>query len=121
MANTTSESTIKGTLHNIGDAATRISDKVSEFGESAATAAQNAVKAVDAQRAPIAKGIDSAASVLHAGGDSLENTATYIRQNKVSKMLGDVKSVLKANPTATLIGAMVVAFAVGRMTTTRRG
>lgn len=122
MANTnvaSTSNTVKGTLHSIGDAAARVSDKVSEIGEAASAMAQNAEKAVDAKRAPIAKGLDSAAATLHSGAESLENTATYIRKNKVRSMLGDAHGLIKSYPTAAVIGAVVVGFAAGRML--RRG
>lgn len=73
------------------------------------------VGAIDAQRKPLAKGIDSAASTLHSGADSLESTASYLRKNKVGDMLGDIGGLVKAYPTVALIGAVVLGFAAGRM------
>ena len=74
-----------------------------------------AVSAIDAKRAPIAGGIDSAASTLHAGAAKLEGTADYLRKNQLGDMWDDVAGVIKAHPTAALIGAVVVGFAAGRM------
>jgi ABC-type transporter Mla subunit MlaD len=115
--------TIKDTLHSIGDAATRVSDRVSDttsdMGKKASAFGQSAVSAIDATRAPLANGIKSAASTLHSGADSLEDTAKYLRKNKLSDMLGDVGGALKAYPTAALIGAVVIGFAAGRIL--RRG
>ena len=79
-----------------------------------------------AQLTPIAGGIDSAASGLHAGANTLENTASYLRDNsvgdmasdvnsRIGDMLGEVQKVIKAYPAAALIGAVVVGFAAGRM------
>lgn len=77
------------------------------------------VGAIDAQRKPLANGIDTAASRLHSGADSLENTASYLRKNKVGDMVDDISGLVKAYPTVALIGAVVVGFAAGRML--RRG
>lgn len=115
--------TIKDTLHSIGDAATRVSgrvsDKAAELGEKASALGQSAVGAIDAKRAPLANGLDSAASTLLSGATSLEDTASYLRSNKLRDMLGDVQGAIKAYPTAALIGAVVVGFAAGRLL--RRG
>jgi phage-related protein len=74
-----------------------------------------AVSAIDAKRAPIASGIETAASKLQSGADTLEGTAHYLRKNKVGDMWDDLADVVKAHPTAALIGAVVVGFAAGRM------
>ena len=111
--------TIKDTLHSIGDAAARVSgrvsDKASELGEKASAIGQSAVGAIDAQRAPLAHGFDNAASTLLSGAGSLEDTASYLRNNKLRDMLGDVQGALKAYPTAALIGAVVIGFAAGSL------
>ena len=126
MASTTfgnASDTIKGTLSNLGDAATRVSDKVtdtaSELGQKASAIGHSAVGAIDAKRAPVADGLDSAASTLHSGATSLEDSAEYLRNNKVRDILRDVQGALKAYPTAALIGAVAVGFVAGRML--RRG
>jgi hypothetical protein len=81
-----------------------------------------AVGAIDSTRAPIAGGIESAASTLHSGARTLdsgartlENTADYLRTNQLGDMWGDIAGVIKAHPTAALIGAVVVGFAAGRL------
>lgn len=74
-----------------------------------------AVDAIDAKRKPLAAGIDSAASTLQSGADTLGNTASYIRKNKVGDMWSDIGGLVKAYPTVALIGAVVVGFAAGRM------
>ncbi len=111
--------TITDALNGIGDAATRVSDRVSgtasDLGKKASAFGQSAVGAIDASRAPIAKGIKSAASTLHSGADSLEDTAAYLRKNKLRDMLGDVAGAIKAYPTAALIGAVVIGFAAARI------
>src|SRR4051812_10345969 len=72
-----------------------------------------AVNAIDAKRAPIASSIDAAATSLHAGADSLESTASWLRNKNVRDMWSDVEGTIKDYPVAALLGAVVVGFAAG--------
>jgi hypothetical protein len=74
-----------------------------------------AVSALDAKRAPLASGIEGAASTLQSGADTLENTASYLRKHKVGDMWSDLGGLVKKYPTVAIIGAVVVGFAAGRM------
>jgi hypothetical protein len=78
-----------------------------------------AVNAIDAKRAPLASGIDGAAASLHAGADSLESTASWLRNKNVRDMWSDVEGTIKDYPVAALLGAVVIGFAAGRLL--RRG
>lgn len=77
------------------------------------------VDAIDSTRAPIASGIESAASTLHSSAGSLEQAASWLRNKNVQDMWGDVEetvtSAVKTYPVATLLGAVVVGFAAGRL------
>jgi len=74
-----------------------------------------AVSAIDAKRAPLAGGLESAAAGLHTGAGSLEDTASYLRNNKLNDMWGDVQGMIKRYPGVALIGAVVIGFAAGRL------
>lgn len=82
-------------------------------------------------RATTADGLDTAASVLHKGADSLpggdrvggfahsaadrlSTTADYVRRNDVNRMVADVETLVKNNPGVSLVIAAAFGFLLGR-------
>ena len=87
----------------------QVSDTARKAKEKIADAGRSAKAKVDDSREPVASGLESAASTLHARADSLpggenvtaaahkaaekmESTATYVRTHDVESMLDDVES-----------------------------
>lgn len=76
-------------------------------------------------RASAARGLDSAAGAVHAGGDrvasaahrtgdALESGAEYLRGNGTGEMIDDFKGLLRSNPGPALLFAAGVGFLLGR-------
>jgi hypothetical protein len=61
----------------------------------------------------------SSSPVAHSLSDTLDDTASWLRNMNVRDMWSDVEGTIKAYPVAALIGAVVVGFAAGRLL--RRG
>jgi hypothetical protein len=91
----------------------------------------NLSDAVDEKKDAIARGIDAAASTLHARADSLpggekvtraargtaeamEKAAGYVREQSVKDMLDDLQELVKRNPGAVLLTAVAVGFVLAR-------
>ena len=87
---------------------------------------------IDEKQDAVARGIDSAASSLHAKAESLpggekivraahtaaeamEKTGGYLRDQDIDDMLADVRQVIKRNPGATLLTAAAVGFLLARV------
>ena len=104
--------------------ASQMKDKVASVGR---TAAQK----IDANRQSAASGLERVANTLHQKADKLPGgekvsglahstarklgvTADYVRQHDVSSMTSDAERVIRKNPGASLAGAAVVGFLVGR-------
>lgn len=86
---------------------------------------------IDENRGAAARGIDSAASSLHAKADSLpggekvagaahtaadamETAAGYVRDNDLKSMLTDVQKIVKSNPGPALLTAAALGFLLAR-------
>ncbi len=119
----------------LSDTAQNVKDKVSD---AAATAKQKVSDVgrqttgqIDAQRAPAANALESAAatlhdkaeglpggetvkSVAHSTADKLESTAGYIREHDVKAMLSDVEEIVRRNPGPSLLIAATIGFLIGR-------
>jgi hydroxypyruvate isomerase len=84
------------------------------------------------RRETIARGMDSAASSLHAradnlpGGekvaraahttaDAMEKAADYVRDEDMEAMLEDVQQMVKRHPGATLLAAVAAGFLLARI------
>jgi ElaB/YqjD/DUF883 family membrane-anchored ribosome-binding protein len=110
--------------NKVSDTASQMKDKVSDLG-------RTATQKIDDNREAAASGLDKAASTLHdtadslPGGekltglahstaDTLSTTADYVRQHNVNSMMADVETLVKNNPGASLLGAAVIGFLVGR-------
>jgi hypothetical protein len=106
-------------------------DRGSETTSRTAAIGQRAAAAIDEKREAVARGIESAASSLHAraetlpGGENLaraahgtaeamEKTAEYVRDQDVEAMLSDVGNVVKRHPGAVLLAAAAVGFLLAR-------
>jgi hypothetical protein len=89
---------------------------------------------IDDRREAIARGIDAAASTLHAKADSLpggekvtsaahgtaeamETAADYVREQSLRDMVLDLRQVVKRNPGAVLLAAVAVGFVLARALT----
>jgi len=101
----------------IGDAASRVKDKLSGLGQAAG-------EKLDESRLAAAKGLDRTASALHQGGenvsgiahsaaDKLAGTAKYLRKHDVKGMVPDVVQAVKRNPGLALLTAGIIGFLVG--------
>lgn len=53
--------------------------------------------------------------VTHSLTDTLDDTATWLRNMNVRDMWSDVEGTIKEYPVAALIGAVAVGFAAGRL------
>jgi ElaB/YqjD/DUF883 family membrane-anchored ribosome-binding protein len=91
-----------------------------------------AAEKIDGNRDAAASGLDSAASAIrrtagslpggervsdmaHATAGKLSNTADYVRQNDINRMMSDVETVVKNNPGPALMAAAFVGFLAGRV------
>jgi hypothetical protein len=92
---------------------------------------QKAAAAIDDKREAVARGIDAAASSLHAKAESLpggekvarathsaavtmEKVAGYVRDQDVKSMLSDIQQIVKRHPGATLATAAALGFLLAR-------
>lgn len=107
-----------------GDALSQAKASTAEFG-------QKAADTIDENRDAAARGIDSAASSLHAKADSLpggqkvtgaahkaadamETAAGYVRENDLKSMYADVQKIVKDNPGPALLTAAALGFLLAR-------
>ena len=122
------ESTSSSAAFNAEEA---VSDTIGRMKDQASRYGKQAVDAVDGRRESAAGALRSAASGIRSNADSLpggpqvgqmanqaadtlEATATYVREHEAQDMLSDLQSFVKAHPAQMLIGAVVVGFLVGR-------
>ena len=117
------------------DAASRVSDKISDAASAAKTAVSDfgrtAAATADENRGAAARGLQTAASTLRenaeslpggdkvtglarSAADTLTSTADYVRDHDVSSMMVDLERVVKNNPGPSLLAAAAVGFLVGR-------
>jgi ElaB/YqjD/DUF883 family membrane-anchored ribosome-binding protein len=67
-------------------------------------------------------GGEKVSNLAHATAQKLGSTATYVRDNDYTRMMSDVKTVVKNNPGRSLLVGVVIGFLTGRMfTKTIRG
>ena len=107
-----------------GDGGSQPTSRAAEIGRKAAAA-------IDQKRDSLARGIDSAASTLHAnagrlpGGEkigraahttaaAMERAADYVRDQDVEAMLDDAQQAVKRHPGAVLLIAGAVGFLLAR-------
>lgn len=110
-----------GVGDKIADAASKVKERASEFGRSAA-------QKVDESRGGTAATLKSGADSLRSGAqnsgqaisdvanqtaEKIESTANYIRDHDFRAMLGDIEQVVRRNPTPALIGAVGLGFLLG--------
>ena len=108
----------------VSETASQVKDKISDAGRAA-------VDKIDSNRETAARGLDTAADVLHdkagslPGGetmanlahstaDKLSSTAEYVRDHDVKKMMADLEQMVKNNPGPSLLAAAVIGFLAGR-------
>jgi ElaB/YqjD/DUF883 family membrane-anchored ribosome-binding protein len=120
---TTVADDVKAAGQEVSDRAAKAKDAVSNMARSAADRLADT-------RATTADGLETAASALHKGADSLPNdtvsdfahsaadrlstTADYVRRNDVNRMMADVETVVKNNPGPSLVIAAAFGFLLGR-------
>jgi len=112
----------------IGD---KLSERATQAREKVSDLAKSAADTVDGRRSTAADGLETAATTLHdtakslpggeavsdvahAAADRLSTTADYVRTHDVSRMMGDVETLVKNNPGPSLLAAAVFGFLVGR-------
>jgi ElaB/YqjD/DUF883 family membrane-anchored ribosome-binding protein len=102
----------------LSDTATQVKEKVTDFGRSTANK-------IDENRDAAAGGLEKAASAIHEKGDrvsslahnaadTLNNTAGYVREHDVNRMMKDVETLVRNNPGPSLLVAGAIGFLVGR-------
>ena len=124
------EDPINGVAHSqtvtekVSEVASNMKDRVSDLG-------QTAVDKINTNRGAAASGLESAASSLHEGANSLpggdkvtglahsaanklSSTADYVKQHDVKAMMADVEKLVKDNPGPCLLAAAAVGFLVAR-------
>jgi ElaB/YqjD/DUF883 family membrane-anchored ribosome-binding protein len=109
----------------------KVSDIASKTREKAGQMADAVSEKLDEQRENAAEGLGRVASTLHEkadnvpGGqravnfthsiaDSMESTATYLREHDFSGMGKDLMSVCRKYPTQSIVAALAVGFLIGR-------
>jgi len=119
--------TVTDDLKAAGD---QVADRAAKAKDAVSNMARSAVDRLGDTRATTADGLETAASALHKGADSLPNdtvsgyahsaadrlstTADYVRRNDVNRMMADVESVVKNNPGPSLVVAAAFGFLLGR-------
>jgi ElaB/YqjD/DUF883 family membrane-anchored ribosome-binding protein len=98
----------------------------------ASEATETAAHAVDERRGQAAEQMDSTAQQVRERGESLpggerttemaemaaekiEATSSYVREHDVQDMMSDLETLVRNNPTQSLIAAAAAGFLVGRM------
>jgi ElaB/YqjD/DUF883 family membrane-anchored ribosome-binding protein len=106
-------------------------DALSQAKSTTAELGQKAADAIDGNRGAAARGIDSAASSLHAKADSLpggqkvtgaahkaadamETAAGYVREHDLKSAYADVRKIVKDNPGPALLTAAALGFLLAR-------
>jgi len=86
---------------------------------------RNARARAERVRASAARGLDTAADAMHAGGDrvasaahrtgdALASGATYLRRNDTGEMVDDFMGLLRDHPGPALVCAAALGFVLGR-------
>lgn len=96
---------------NLQDGALRAQELASDAFRTGRTATADAL---DGAAARVSAGGDRIADAAHATADRLGASANYVRDNGAHAMVGDIESVIRANPGKFLIGAAVLGFLAGR-------
>lgn len=124
---TTGQSRAEGT-----GMATRMKEQANEKMQQVKDTAQEAKQKIDAQREPMARGLEGTAQRIRERGDrvssatseavrttadKIQATADYIREHDVTDMLDDVQDVVRRHPGPALAAAAVAGFLVGRALT----
>jgi ElaB/YqjD/DUF883 family membrane-anchored ribosome-binding protein len=95
---------------------------------------EKAASAGDQARLSTAKGLDAAAEAVRdyedtlpggerverftrAAADGLESTASYLRRHDLSRMAGDLTTMVRENPLPSVVAAAAIGFIVGRVLT----
>lgn len=109
----------------LDDAAGRIREKGSELGRKAVSAIDNGRGAVAERLEGAARGLHGKAEAIAGGGarvsrvthevaDRVDDASRYIRDNDAKIMLADVRSLVRAHPTRSLLAVLAVGFLAGR-------
>lgn len=103
----------------------KISDTAAQARDKVADLPAKAANKIDETRGAAAGGLNRAASAIqesggkvsdlaHAAAEKLNNTANYVRDHDVNRMMADVKALVTNNPGPSMIAAAVVGFLVAR-------
>src|SRR5687768_14501526 len=116
---------------SLDDMKERVADVASRTKEKAGQMVDAVSDKLNQQRENAAEGLGRVASTLHEnaarvpGGpkivnfthsiaDGMESTATYLRENGLSKMGDEVMTVCRKYPTQSLVAAIALGFLLGR-------
>jgi ElaB/YqjD/DUF883 family membrane-anchored ribosome-binding protein len=115
------------TKDQVGRVAADVKDTAKE---KASQAGEKATEVVDQAREKTAEGAQSAADTIREqtagkGGiqetvgtkaaDTMETTASYLREHDTQAMLNDLENYIREHPTQAVIGAVALGFVVGRI------
>lgn len=114
------------------DARSIVADGVQAVREKGAEVGRRAALQVDASRAAVASGLQSAADGIHGsadavtrvgttmGGmahgaaDTLASTARYVREHKTSQMFAQVEDLVRVHPGKSMLVAVAIGYIAGR-------
>jgi len=128
---TVSNRTSQPSHSSLDDVKERVSDVAAKTKDKAGQVVDAVSDKLNQQRESAADGLGRAASTLHEnasrlpGGpkivnfthsiaDGMESTATYLRENGLSKMGDELMAVCRRYPTQSLVAAIALGFLVGR-------
>ncbi len=108
---------------SLADSVTRVQDKVSELGHSAAEKLHKSriatADALDGTVGDLHNKADRVSELGHEGAAKVGVAARYIREHGTADVLSDVKELTRAHPGKALLSAVAVGFIAARLL--RRG
>ena len=92
-----------------GEKATEVADQAREKTAEGAQSAADTIREQTAGKGGIQETVGTTAA------DTMEKTATYLREHDTQTMLNDVETYIREHPTQAVIGAVAVGFVIGRI------
>ena len=112
------ESTLDDATGRLREKGTKLGRKaVSAIDESRGAVAERlevAARGLRNKGEAIADGAERVSRVTHDVADRVDDASRYIRNNDAKDMLADVRSMVRAHPTRSLIAVLAVGFLAGR-------
>ena len=104
---------------SLADTVTRMQDKVSELGHSAAEKLHRSrlatADALDGTAGDLHGKADRVSELGHEGAAKVGVAARYLREHGTADMLSDVKELTRAHPGKALLSAVAVGFIAARL------